>query len=227
MAEATDRLRLARTVRAGRAGNGRGAWPAVEPFDGPGDLQRRPRRSVRSAGAIQRTARSTCSPTARCREPLGGTVRRVDRPAGGRQCGDRGLGGPAAAAEDRGPLHAGQLWPHGRGSSGNAFSSTAASAARFPPPRLGPGETVQEQATIEEPAAAAMEVRLDGGPDALATDDRRISWCPGWTISRVRVVWPTGGKHNAYVAAVLASWPKRGSIGRVVEEPGSPRLRCS
>jgi hypothetical protein len=107
--------------------------------------------------------------------------------------------------------------------SGTIFAN-GIERSTFSAAALGPGQTARRQAAIEEPASAAVEIRLDGGPDALAIDDHAYITVPGLDDLGVRTVWPAGGKHNAYVAAVLASLAEEGTIGRVVDESGSAPL---
>jgi len=82
---------------------------------------------------------------------------------------------------------------------------------------LAPGATIEKSATIQESGAATLRVRLEGEPDALATDDEALADVPGWEDLRVRVVWPPAGKHNAYVSAVLASLQEEGIVGPISE----------
>jgi hypothetical protein len=85
---------------------------------------------------------------------------------------------------------------------------------------VGPGRTVVQTATIDEPCAARLRVRLETGPDALAVDDEACAVVPALEDWGVRLVWPNGGKHNAYVSTLFASLREEGVVGPVVEGPG-------
>ena len=74
----------------------------------------------------------------------------------------------------------------------------------FAMPPLDPGESRRRQVAVDEPEAASLVVRLDGPPDALAVDDEACIRVPALEDLRVRVAWPAGAKHNAYVAALLS-----------------------
>ena len=85
----------------------------------------------------------------------------------------------------------------------------------FAMPPLDPGESRRRQVAVDEPEAASLVVRLDGPPDALAVDDEACIRVPALEDLRVRVAWPAGAKHNAYVAALLATrWRSKGSLAR-------------
>jgi hypothetical protein len=84
---------------------------------------------------------------------------------------------------------------------------------------LGPGATAEQTVDVDEPRAAALRIKLEGGPDALAVDDEACAVVPALADLGVRLVWPEGGKHNAYVGMLLASLQEEGTIGPVWESP--------
>jgi hypothetical protein len=82
---------------------------------------------------------------------------------------------------------------------------------------LGPGETARQQAAIEESDAATLKVRLDTPSDALLVDNEACIRVPALEDLRANVIWPSGGKHNAYVSAVLSSLQEQGTIGPIAQ----------
>ena len=99
-----------------------------------------------------------------------------------------------------------------------AGSRCPAAGRSFEAADLAPGETAERTVRFEAPDAAAIEVAIEGANDALAADDRAVALVPTLEQLRVRVAWPPGGKHNAYVGAVLSALQDEGAIGPVSED---------
>ncbi len=84
---------------------------------------------------------------------------------------------------------------------------------------LGPGETAERTVDVDEPRAATVRIKLEGNRDALAVNDEACAVVPALADLGVRLVWPRGGKHNAYVSTLLASLREEGIVGPVSEGP--------
>lgn len=105
------------------------------------------------------------------------------------------------------------------------------------PVTIEPGASIQRAVSIDEPAAAAIEVRLDGA-DALDCDNSAFAAVPALDDMRVNVVWPEAfltsqpsiegqgfgrgvdlpRKRNEYVWAVLEALQGEGVAGPIQEQ---------
>ncbi|MCL2648786.1 MAG: VWA domain-containing protein [Phycisphaerales bacterium] len=89
------------------------------------------------------------------------------------------------------------------------------------------GKTVPQLIKIDEPAEAAIEVKIDNANDALATDDSARAIVPSLDAMSVAVAWPeltttapTAGARkprNEYVNAVIKALQTEGVVGPVTE----------
>jgi hypothetical protein len=233
VAEASGELRL--VVPFQPAGRGAvEAVSAISPFDGPTELGRALRQAYDLWGADAEIYVFTDMPLPESQwsEPMHvlalpswpfrwrSTISEVDRahvwiapPAGDN------VAITALTAERRGKkvLVRYTLANYGRGPQTLAGTVLANDSPRsaFQAITLGAGQTIEQQAILDEPGAATLKIRLDIAPDALPVDNEACIRVPGLEDLRASVVWPPGGKHNAYVSAVLSSLEEQGTIGRI------------
>ena len=225
VAEATGRLGC-RTVRVCRAGNGPGRGP-VEPFDGPGDLQRALEEAFDLWGdpADCEIYVFTDGPLP---EPLGGTGRSWTAPPAGDNGAIVALSARRRRAKDSSRLHARQLWPHGSRAVRARFSPTAARGARFPPPRPARDRRLGSRRRLKSRPRPWWKFGLTAAADALATDNRAYITVPGLDdLGRADRV--ADGRQTQRVRGGGAGLAGRGGDDRPRgrTESGSPGLRCS
>jgi hypothetical protein len=213
VAEAAGRLQLISAFQpAGRAAVD--AVAGIEPFDGPTDLPRLLDEAFDSWGDDEDCEMYvfTDAPVSECH--WGRRARVWIAPSAGDNAAIVAL-----EAHRRGKTITARFTLANYGRAPQALTGTIlvneVPRSTFQGIVVGPGETSPQQATIEEPGAATLSIRLDIPSDALAADNEAWLCVPVLEDFRARVAWPPGGKHNAYVSAVLSSLQDQGTIGEV------------
>ncbi len=87
---------------------------------------------------------------------------------------------------------------------------------------LPAGQSAQRSVHLSEPAAAAIEVCLDGPAgkaweDALASDNSAFVQAPACDDLKVAIAWPDVNKRNPFVHAVMTAMQEQGVCSDVLE----------